>query len=335
MRVLIWSAVDTGGQGYRIAKGFERHTDWEVTAIGDGGPLGYPEQSPMSPVRRKIEGHRAWDAADVVHMRNSLMGWEQMDHGQYKPLVLHHHGTAFRTNHGSIANAARAIGAVQIASTLDLTILEPDVEWVPSPYDLDELAALRREHYEPDDVIRIAHYPTSQKIKSTDVFMAATARLAERYPIHVLSNYSRNKVRFLPWWHAMSYKAQADIYYDQCILGYGNNAVEAWGMGIPVLAGVRDEKVRTLMLQRFGGSLPFKETSEETMEHDLEEMIKSAQMREEYSERGLAHVRRFHDEAKVVEQLKDVYLRAKPTHGTAPRVQPSWLSQRRRAKVVA
>ena len=59
----------------------------------------------------------------------------------------------------------------------------------------------------------------------------------------------------------LALKAQADILFDQVILGYGNNAIEAMGMGIPVIAGVQDDNVRRAMLDRWG-SLPWYDATE-------------------------------------------------------------------------
>lgn len=336
VKVLVWArGVDTGGQGWRIGQGFAKHApDWQVDVPpGSANPLGYPER-PMTPRERFGLVPRLYAQADVVHLRTNLDGWRKEDNGACKPIVLHHHGSLFREAHGSIAKGARAIGAVQIVSTLDLTLHEPDVEWLPSPYPMAELAALRDPR---DGPVRIAHFPTSAKVKSTHAFLAATQRLAERYPIEVLTNVVRGHVRHIPvdeggWAEVMARKATADIYFDQVQLGYGNNAVEAWGMGIPVVAGVVDPAVRALMVERFG-RLPFVEATEDTIEVTLERLIQSRAMRDEYGNQGRDHALRFHDDAKVVAQLQGIYASAKPTiHQVLPRPSPAWLLHRQARK---
>jgi len=330
MRVLILSPVDTGGQGYRIAKGFQRTTDWTVDAVNSAhGSLYYPEQYPLRPTERMALARKLYAQADVIHLRNNFSMRKAFDSGDQKPTILHHHGTHFRANHAGVSGQARAIGAVQVASTLDLTLLERDVEWVPSPYDLTELAmqGLMRK---PSDRIRIAHFPTSAKVKSTARFMAAVERLGERYPIEVITNVVRGKVRQMHWADVMAAKAQADIYFDQVILGYGNNAIEAWGMCIPVVAGVQDPKVRALMVERFG-TLPFMEANEGTIEEALEALITSHEARAEYRAKGTAHVETFHDDATVVAQLSDIYRNAPPTRKLEPYASPGWRARNRRA----
>lgn len=321
MKILVYATgQDTGGQGYRIGQGFARHApDWQIDVLNNApSVLAYPEHNPGPPGHRRFRARALYEAADVVHLRNNLDGWRQLDRGQHKPIVLHHHGSLFRTSHGAIARGARTIGAVQIASTIDLSLLEPDVEWLPAPYDLSGLAACRAPG--SGERIRIAHYPTSAKVKSTAAFLAATERLAERYPIEVLTNVERGRVRHMPWADVLAQKGTADIYFDQVQLGYGNNAIEAWGMGVPVVAGVADPTVRAAMTERFG-TLPFYEASEATIEWALQRLIESPAMRDEYAQMGLAHVQRYHDDAKVVARLQRIYGSAQPTRAVPlPRV---------------
>jgi hypothetical protein len=124
----------------------------------------------------------------------------------------------------------------------------------------------------------------------------------------------------------LALKAQADVLFDQVILGYGNNAIEAMGMGIPVVAGVQDDNVRRAMLDRWG-VLPWYEATEATIYDALRRMVESADMRAEYAALGMAHVRRWHDAPVVVGMLSEVYLAAPPTSGsvanpTTPRALP-------------
>jgi len=325
VRVFVYSTgADTGGQGYRIAQGFKRYApDWTLDALnGSKGKLGYPEQHDLSLSLRKQAARGFYQAADVVHLRNHLAGWEAFDNGQGKPVVLHHHGTMFRRKHVIIHRYCQKIGVTELAATLDLTLLGHAIQWMPSPYDLDELAAIRRKGFIANpDRIRIGHFPTDAKVKSTEEFVAAIDSLKSKgYPIDVFGNYfqhgRRIKARVIAWDDVLRMKARCDLFYDQAVLGYGNNAIESMAMGIPTIAGVADPKVRDLMLERFG-TLPFVETTPETIEATLERLIKSEQMQREYREIGLAHVKRWHDSAVVVPMLQAVYRDAKPTRAQA------------------
>jgi hypothetical protein len=331
VKVFIYaSGQDTGGQGHRIEDAFRRYTDWQVDAMSSApSSLGYPETSVVHGAMRTVAARQLYAGADVVHLRNTLKPWEQFDRGMAKPIVLHFHGTQFREGHGGLSRQAQAVGAVQIVSTLDLALLEPDLTWLPSPYDLADLAAQKQPRTER---IRIAHFPTSARVKSTDAFLAAAGRLAARYPIDIVTNVHQGRIRHMQWSEVMAQKATADIYFDQVILGYGNNAIEAWGMGIPVVAGAEDPAVRALMVERFG-RLPFVEATEQTIEQALERLIQSEQMRAEYSAIGLAHVQRFHDDRVVVAQLQDIYAAAPPSRIVVlPHASPGWVARKEAAR---
>lgn len=326
VRVLILATgSDTGGQGDRIAEGFRRHApDWDVESIATSRHVfGYPERVTGSMVSRRQIAAEKYPSADVIHLRTTLQGHDLYDRGRHKPTILHHHGTMFRTQHGRIAQQARAMGAVQIASTLDLTLLEPDVTWIPSPYDLGFLRRIRRQNYHPpDDQLVVAHYPTSIRIKSSMAFI----RALDGTGAHLVTNVRGKAVRQMPWNDpekpsVLPNKARADVYLDQLTLGIGNNAIEAMAMGIPVVAGVVDPYVRRLMLRTWG-ELPWVDANEQNVAAVIGRLLRSKAMREEYAERGTRYVERWHADSVVVEMLKGVYSSAQPTRHVSIVAQP-------------
>jgi glycosyltransferase involved in cell wall biosynthesis len=314
--------ADTAGQGIRIKQAFDRHTDWSVRSmVSTETYLRYPIDLPY----RERLARELYDAADVVHLHNTLEAHKRFDNGQGKPTVLHHHGSAFRWHHERLAPQARAVGAVQICSTADLTIYDPDVTWLPAPYNADELAQIRADNYRESDVIRIAHAPTNRKVKNTALVIEAVERLAEKYPVELVL------IENTSWAKCLKAKATADIFVDQLLLGYGCNAIEAWGMGIPVVAGVNpdpvvpftpDEAKRTrAAMKSLWGSLPFYSATPQNLEKRLERLVQSADLRAEWSEKGKAHFDRFHDEREVVKRLQAIYRSAPATEPGPPRRQ--------------
>lgn len=312
----LMTGADTGGWGGRMTAGFRRHApDWELRSMAASATyLEYPFDLPY----RQALLEPLYDAADVIHLHNTLHGHEFYDAGQGKPIVLMYHGSAFRAAPERYLAEARAVGAVQLCSTLDLE--RPGVAWLGAPYELDgpicavsnrpvpySFAELRMRRFAPTDKIRIAHAPTDRTVKGTGRVLAALRSLAERgLPIELVF------IEGQPWATCLARKAMADIFVDQLVLGYGNNAIEAWAMGIPVVAGVADPRVRARMLRRWA-RLPFTEASEETLEDVLEQLVRSAAMRAEYAAIGTEHVRRWHDAAVVVPRLQQLYRSAKPT----------------------
>ena len=346
MRALsIHVGADTGGQAYRIAQGFHRHSDWAFNAmVRSQNYIAYPVDTHWTPraIRELVP------AADVLHLHNGfatmrfLTRYARPEQG----LVTHHHGTAFRANPEQYLREARGYGALSMVSTMDLWALAPEAEWLPAPYDLDWLAGIRAQHYRDDGVLRIAHAPTEETIKSTKAITAAVNRLKDRYPVELVLISKK------PWNECLRLKATADLFIDQCILGYGCNAIEAWGMGIPVIAGVDPARSRQLkplfpgieiadhtedaMRERWGEQ-PFYAATEATLEQAIEAMITDPQLRATYAARGLAHAQRWHDDATVVRQLEGIYTRAASMPHTYPLApsrpaQPLTPAVRRRAQ---
>ena len=306
--LIVNAGADTGGQSIRIARAFARCApDWTVRAITSGrNYIEFPTDVPWS--RAAVE--KLWRKADVVHVASprTLKLFRRMG---ARPSVMHYHGTAYRRDPGPFLAEQARHRAVGLVSTLDLLAIAPDrTAWLPAPYDLDELAAMRRRRR--GGPIRIAHAPTERQIKSTPAFLAAVEQLrgeGHRFDVDLIEGVT--------WAECLERKAQADIYFDQVILGYGNNSIEAWGMGIPVIAGGGPDTL-ALMRERFGGTLPFYTATEETIVDALRAMLLSEELRAEYAERGADHARTFHADAVIVDQLKGVYAQAwQQFHGRA------------------
>jgi hypothetical protein len=320
LTALIYSAgQDLAGIGARYAAAAQRFAEGRLRIRS----VHISDTYIRYPYDIKLQGNggavkRLYHAADVVHLNNTIHGWERFDHGQRKPVLLHHHGTIFRTRPRRLLVQARRFGFEQAASTVDLAAIAPEViSWLPTAYNLDELAALRDQHRRPDDgLVRIAHAPTNRTIKSTEALVYAIEQLkSEGLPVDL------DLIERVTWAECLRRKAAADVYFDQVILGYGCNAVEAWGMGMPVVAGVdpqRAEKIghpipagtRDLMLKEYGGSLPFYEANERNIADALRPLVQSADLRAHWAAKGMEHVWRFHAEAPALAKLVELYLRA-------------------------
>lgn len=313
--VLILSpGADTGGQGYRIAQAINRYLDgWKATAMHvTPSYMHYPHDVRWDRDLAK----RLYDEADVVHHKQRLELYQLLDRGQRKPTVIHHQGTRLRSNPGPVFNEGLSIGAKHIVSTLDLLRCVRGGTWLPSPFDLSTFAPYARPGRGP---IVISHAPTDRNVKGTEHLIRAVETLRRFYDVEldIIENVS--------WKVCLSRKGQSHIYVDQLELGYGNNAIEAWAMGIPVVCGVQYPGARDRMLKTFGGELPFYEATEETLTTALEDMIRSAELRAEYADRGRAHFAEWHEESGVAERLRKVYNKARPSLGVehlemAPRI---------------
>lgn len=295
---LLAMGFDTAGQLYALREALVRQRPrWTVNQMRRRTKwLAYPAQLDYDPEL----GARLWSAADVIH--TTLPGPALRVFRRRRPLVVHHHGSEYRDDRVGVDRFCRSIGATQVVSTLDL-MGTPGVEWLPSVVDVDALAAIRpRRHARP--TVRIAHAPTDRALKQTAAVVAAVERLVERgLPVEL------DLIEGVPWQECLARKARADILVDQLELGYGLNAIEAWAMGLPVVAGVTDPDTRDRMIETFG-ELPFVRANAETLEETLEGLVTDARYRREQAERGRAHVERFHSQRAVVERLEPIYARA-------------------------
>lgn len=237
--------------------------------------------------------------ADVIHLNNSEVGAVQLGLMR-KPMLLHHHGSLFRSNPQRMLDMARMRKMVQAVSTVDLQKPDPaKLHWLPTAYDIDGLGQWTRQRRERDTV-RVVHCPTNRELKRTDLIIAAVDQLrAEGAPVELII------VEHVTNAEAMAIKATADIVYDQIMFGYGCNAVEAWGMGIPVISGA-DEWTTKRMRELWGG-LPYEHATATTLKKVLKRLVLSADARAEAAARGMAHARKYHDERPALTILAELY----------------------------
>ena len=332
MEALIVSyAQDTNGGNERFVRAAEKHgRDKRVLsalAIGNDDPAGVVGRYRMAAEKLGIVKIRSvartvhyfdWPtdiewahnnerlirdlmmSADVIHLNNSYRAVQR--YHLRKPMLLHHHGSMFRNNTAHMMEMARRSRWVQAVSTIDLTRPDPEVlHWLPTAYDIDGLRAFgRKNRREPDGRIRIVHCPTNRQLKATDLLIAAVDELrAEGLPLDLVL------VEKQTWAHTMEEKAKADILFDQTMFGYGCNAVEAWGMQIPVIAGGDDWTLAEM--ERRWGLLPFYRTTDADIKYRIRVLATEDDLRAEFAERGFAHVKRWHDERPALGKLAELY----------------------------
>ena len=294
---------DPAGISSGIARAFRHEPGWNVRSLlTKVNYIGYELTEPWN----ALAVREAWLDADVVHLHHGFVTAERITRGYLgkrlprRPYLVHFHGTGFREDTEVHLSELAHQNALGVVSTLDLHVIS-ELEWLPAPLDVEQMQATRS--YRRSPMVRIAHAPTNRQIKSTDLLIEAVERLqAEGHSVEL------DIIERVSWQECLRRKAQADIFFDQVLLGYGNNALEAWGMGIPVIAGA-DDATLDEMERRFG-HLPFYHATEETIYDALKELVDSPELRQRYGKIGQDYVRKFHDYPVVVEQLKGIYRRA-------------------------
>ena len=309
---------DTGGQQLRLRRSWWKHR---------------PDDRYVTVTKRytfyEIE-HR-WDEsklirkwipeADVLHLHNDPRVIRQLRHAppslkaEQKPRLVHFHGTAFRTRPDYALEGLQKYPAVAVASTLDLVAIAPEIlRWLPQVFEPEDLLEHRQASSDPD-TLHIAHAPTNRVIKSTAALVSAVEQMQQmghKVTLDIIEKASNDE--------CLRRKGKADVFVDQLILGYGNNALEAMGMGIPVIAGVdvdhAEQKIRqkvpastpSLMEATWDG-FPFMSATEDTLLQALLQM-RNADVRATYARKGMDHFHRFHTGSVVVDILRPLYLEA-------------------------
>jgi len=301
---------DTGGQQGRLQDAWPKHFPEDEYLSLTSTKTFYPIKHRLN-LSELMREHWPW--SEVLHLNNDLRYLDRFRRLQPsdKALVIHHHGTMFRTRLDYHLEALERFRATAIMSTVDLWALAPEqTTWQPQTYELEELQSYR----DPidDDIIRIAHAPTNRGIKGTAALEQAVRRLQkDGAPVEltIIERQSNQK--------CLRLKGQADIYVDQMILGYGCNAIEAWGMGIPVIAGVDPELARSKVLQtipldtrdrmlQLWGDIPFMESTEDGLYVSLSKMLQPG-TRKHYAAKGMRHFMRFHESSTSTDRLRQVY----------------------------
>lgn len=307
MRVLILNdGADTGGGSIKIKKAFQKHApDWEVRTVRrSDNYIRYPADLEW-PGGRPIpeEVLRLYLEADVIHMVNGERLARRLPHYHEKPKVVHYRG---RGNDAAIASALdRGIRA--LVSTPNLLV--PGAEWMPNIGDAEELGAVRAQEWRRPTARhprrpRLVHAPTIRRLKGTDELLEALRPLAQAeglLDIDIIEGLTLEK--------CLRRKARGDLLFDQFgPLGgaYGSNAIEAMGMGIPVINMEPSEWLRSWYL-RTAGYVPYAEATPDTVAGTVRTLLADPALATDIAERGREFFEQFHEARQVVRRLSEVY----------------------------
>jgi hypothetical protein len=293
------AGADTGGVSWGMAEAFRDDPTINLrSAVLHQNYIKYPHDLDLG-ARFYPDVYDHWQRAAVVHIHNNRRTYDHfVNRGNQpdRPFVMYHHGTEYREHiderNAEVAN--HEPGARAVVSTIDMLGYGPDLMWAPATYRLGELAKYRNP--QRGRRLRVGHAPTDRAIKSTEAFLKACKKLGV---VPVL-------IENADWITTQQAKGTVDLFYDQVLLGYGCNAIEAWAMGIPVIAGGPDRTL-TMMRNVFGGKLPFYEATEASI-GDAIQALMDPDVRDEYAARGLDHVRRFHSGSYTRAILTPIYL---------------------------
>lgn len=278
MKIFLVSWFGNGGCEYTLAEALRsvgheaRSARWAMNYLDFPVDILCPESSQL------IE---MWEWADVVVC---------IDYAEppvsiiRRPLVKLYTGTGYRENYEQFDAIDRDLKAARAAVTLDLC--HSGAEWLPLP--IPDLS----ERWQPSvDEFWVAHAPTNRAIKWTDGVIAELGGVA---------GLSLMVIEWVTNKECLERKARVNAFVDQFALGYGTNAVEAWALGMPVVANGATWVIQTM--RQAWGELPFVQPVP-TLRATVERLRDDPEYYHEAALRGRQHWRRYHSPEAVGQRL--------------------------------
>ena len=195
---------------------------------------------------------------------------------------------------GSDLRLRGVIPEIDRLSDLNVTVefdhlkLHPRIHHIFYPFEVDRFRVREGEN----ELLRIAHAPTSRKAKGTDAIVSVASLLEKDYPVRLVL------IQGMSYSRALELKYSCDIMIDQLgELGYGINSLEALAMGIPTCTSLpKDYEV-------YLGAHPFINVNPGNLRRKLVELIENRELRRQKAAEGRKWVEAFHDSRKVVMQI--------------------------------
>lgn len=145
--------------------------------------------------------------------------------------------------------------------------------------------------------VRIVHAPTNRAIKGTEHILEAIENLKKKYNVELVLVENRTHEE------AKQLYQTADIIVDQLLIGiYSVFSIEGMLLGKPVVSYISDA-----MKASYPEELPIVSATIETIETELENLIKDGKLRNQLGKRGRKYAEEYHDYRKIGKMLCDIY----------------------------
>lgn len=187
---------------------------------------------------------------------------------------------------------------VLLVSTPNLVELVPNAKVSPQLIDINYWRTDKKPLSKQDGIFRIAHAPTMQKVKGTEVVINTVEALkAKGYQIELIliENYEHDNVKGV-------YEL-CDVGIDQLLIGWhGKVAVELMAMGKPVICNINPAYLK------YRPDLPIIQADRNDLTNVILELINSPNKIEEIGQLSLQYVTKYHDVSKETDRLLELYL---------------------------
>lgn len=288
LQILSLSSWDFAGCGYFLSEAINQTTDHKSRAVaGRVSKLQFPRDIVVG---SSAEIRDLWKRADVIHIHD---GMDLPGNLPARPVVMTWHGSIYRFDIPYHSAQMSRLGWLETAATIDLTLHGP--RWMPDCRpDLSKYVYKRKRRF------RVCHAPTKRHFKSTDTVIQA---------MRGFRNF--DLIEGVTWKECLRRKGKSDVLIDQFKLGYGCNAIEAWLMGIPVIANSAIPKVMRA-IEHYGDGFPFVRCLDDakSIREAVEKLQTDKTHYRDYVKRGAEYVERYHSYQAVASYAIDFYYEA-------------------------
>jgi hypothetical protein len=143
----------------------------------------------------------------------------------------------------------------------------------------------------------VVHSPTAQVAKGT----ASVLKTVEE--LQTTLDFEFRLITGMPHAEARALVAEADIFLDQFVLGdRGIAALEAMAYGKPVICYIKPS-----LMAAYPADLPIVNATQDTLTTVLADLIVDGKRRRTLGEQGRAFVQTYHDAARIIPQLIEMY----------------------------
>lgn len=301
MNILLVSSGDNGGGCWFLAQAINQYTDHAARAIRMiQSWIEYPYDL-FNPSQAEMAALCDW--ADVVHGRDTCHFLPD----QSKPTVLTYTGRSYRRRPGQLHQYCQKRKWIVSVSTPDmLSILRtaklPEL-WMPQtrPDMIDESVTKHPK-------FTMCHAPTMRDRKGTETVIEALAGLPE-VDLELIEKKSYGE--------CLERKKRCHVLIDQFLAGYGNNAIEAWAMGIPVISGASVPEWIQNIRDLYDGETPFLPAIEDVdiLRKIIERLREDQAFYESAVERGRKFYLQYHHPEKVAQRAVELYEMAQDAKG--------------------
>lgn len=289
MQIVNVTTGDTGNQSYLLSQAINETTPHRSRSFVRSSYFEWPMDVRWRPewdgsLPDWIQAY--WQEADVVHLHNR---WQRAKYWAGSPnaaWIVHQHGRWPDRKRFDLELAIdEERGAIRVVSTPNLL---PYVDWRLDRWFPRPVTPILPPRARWNSPLHIVHAPTVKAVKQTSVFVEVADELTETHGI------TYDIVTQTPHLECMVRKARADVLFDQLSPGFGTNALEAWAIGIPAIAGVCDE-LHDFISAEVGEPPYVRAQTKDELREALLRLIEDADYRKRMAAVGNHYVRRWHD----------------------------------------